>query len=98
MCYYNIIILLCTRWQYQSHRCCPRKATTQQKFDSNRLKNYTLQTAKKPGKSDFDSYVNVVNKSGTNDSRERRSKRCQKKRSKKDLEYQKKSGEKISFP
>jgi len=87
---------LYTRWQYQGHRCCPRK-TTQQKFDSNRSKNYTLQTAKKPGKSDFDSYVNVVNKSGTNDSSERKSKRYQKKRSKKDLEYQKKNGEKISF-
>jgi len=84
------------RWQYQGHRCCPRKTTTQQKFDSNKSKNYTLQTAKKPGKSDFDSYV--VNKSGTNDSREHRNKRCQKKRSKKDLEYQKKNGEKISFP
>ncbi|XP_077278788.1 uncharacterized protein LOC143906522 [Temnothorax americanus] len=85
-------------WQYQGHRCCPRKTDAQQKFDSKRSKSYTLRTAKKRGKSNLDGYANFVSKSGTNGSREYRSKKTQKKRSKKGLEYRKKGGEKISFP
>ncbi|XP_011165429.1 uncharacterized protein LOC105199853 [Solenopsis invicta] len=84
-------------WQYQGHRCCPRKNTAQQNFDSKKSKNYTLQnTVKKPGKSNFDGHANVVSKSDTvNSSRDHRSERYQKKRSKKSLEYQNRSGEKI---
>ncbi|XP_036143957.1 uncharacterized protein LOC114254869 [Monomorium pharaonis] len=84
-------------WQYHGQRCCPRN-NTQQKF-SKKLKNYTLQTTKKPGKLDFDSHANIVSKSDANVSREYKNKRCQKrKRSKKDLKYQNRSGENISFP
>ncbi|KYN23351.1 hypothetical protein ALC57_04225 [Trachymyrmex cornetzi] len=82
-------------WQYQGQRCCPRKTTTQQKFDSRRSKNYTLQTAKKSKKSDFDGYVKIVSKSGKNGSKHR-SKRSQKNRSK-DLGYQKRSKQKTLF-
>ncbi|XP_011702707.1 PREDICTED: uncharacterized protein LOC105458837 isoform X2 [Wasmannia auropunctata] len=88
-------------WQYHGHHCCPdnKKTAAQQKFDSKRSKNYTLETAKKlKGKSDFDGYVNVVSKSGTNGSHEHKSKRSQKKRSKKGLEYQSRSDQKITFP
>lgn len=92
-----LTISLYIRWQYQGHRCCPKKTTAQQNFKSKRSKNYILQTAKKPGKSDFDGHANIVSKSGTNGSREHISKRCQKKRSKKGFKYQKRSGEKISF-
>lgn len=90
--------MLHNRWQYQGHRCCPRKKTTTQKLKKSR--SYILQTAKKPRKLNFDDNANVVSKSGTNGNHEYRSKRYLNKKSnnKKDLEHRKKSGEKISFP
>ncbi|XP_014469501.1 PREDICTED: uncharacterized protein LOC106741738 [Dinoponera quadriceps] len=74
------------RWQYQSHHRCPRKKAARQKSDLKRSKSkYTLRTAKKPGQSNAD--INAVNKTNVKIPRERKCQGCQKKRSKKSLEY-----------
>lgn len=94
-------MILYVRWQYQGHRCCARKTAPQSRADLKRSKSYMLRTVKKSEKSNGNGDVNVVRNSNRNGVRERRSKKCQKKRSKKSLryaEYQKKNEEEMSLP